>query len=191
MFLFVLLSFMLTQDSAILIIPGLGNSGPDHWQTRWEMRLSSAKRVVQQDWEHPDLDAWTGEIAAAVDAAGKPVVLIAHSLGVTAAVHAAQKLEGKIAGGFFVAPVSERTIKDHAAIDPEFAPVPTAPLHFPSVVVASRDDPYASYADSEDMAYAWGAALADAGYCGHINVESGYGPWPEGLMRFAGFLKAL
>lgn len=182
---------MRTQDADILIIPGLGNSGPDHWQTRWEAKLSSARRVVQEDWEHPDLGDWTGRIAAAVASSTKPVILIAHSLGVIAAVHAAQKLDGKIAGGFFVAPPSERVMSEHAAIDPAFSPVPTAPLPFPSVLVASRDDPFSAYGETEDMAYAWGAALADAGFSGHINVASGHGPWPEGLMRFAGFLKKL
>ncbi|MGB8279138.1 MAG: alpha/beta hydrolase [Methylovirgula sp.] len=182
---------MRTQDADILIIPGLGNSGPDHWQTRWEAKLSSAQRVVQEDWEHPDLGDWTGRIATAVASATKPVILIAHSLGVIAAVHAAQKLDGKIAGGFLVAPPSERVMTEHAAIDPDFSPVPTAPLPFPSVLVASRDDPFSAYGEAEDMAYAWGAALADAGFSGHINVASGHGPWPEGLMRFAGFLKKL
>ena len=115
-----------------------------------------------------------------------------------ATVHAAQQLaqrneldDGKIAGGFFVAPPSEDRITSIAAIDPRFAPVPTAPLPFPTVLVASRDDPYSSFSEAEDMAYAWGSAIADAGLSGHINVASGYGPWPEGLMRFAGFLKNL
>ncbi|MHB8887053.1 MAG: RBBP9/YdeN family alpha/beta hydrolase [Methylovirgula sp.] len=187
---------MRTQDADILIIPGLGNSGPDHWQSRWEAKLSSARRVVQDDWDHPELGAWTAQIGTAIRSATKPVVLIAHSLGVIAAVHAIQTLPaeegaGGIAGAFFVAPPSERAITQHGAIDPHFAPIPTAPLPFPSVLVASRNDPFSTYGDTEDMAYAWGAAFADAGFSGHINVDSGHGPWPEGLMRLAGFLKAL
>jgi uncharacterized protein len=187
---------MLTQDADILIIPGLGNSGPDHWQTRWEAKLSTARRVVQDNWDHPEFGAWTARIAEAVRAAAKPVILVAHSLGVIGAVHAAQKQAaqgagGKIAGGFFVAPPAERVIVEHTSIDPRFAPVPTTPLPFPSVLVASRDDPFSTYGEAEDMAYAWGAAFADAGFSGHINVASGHGPWPEGLMVFAGFLKKL
>jgi len=58
-------------------------------------------------------------------------------------------------------------------------------------VIASRDDPYALYEASEAFAAALGAELADAGLSGHINSESGHGPWPEGLMRFAAFLKTL
>ena len=72
-----------------------------------------------------------------------------------------------------------------------FAPLPRAPLPFPSLLVASRDDPYCTYERAEDFSYAWGAALVDAGMSGHLNTASGHGPWPEGLMRFAGFLRQL
>ena len=81
-----------------------------------------------------------------------------------------------------------RTIAD---IDPAFADLPAGPLPFPAVLVASRDDPYGSYADSEALAKTWDVELVDAGTSGHLNDESGHGPWPEGLMRFAGFLKSL
>jgi hypothetical protein len=187
---------MLTQDATILIIPGLGNSGPDHWQSRWQAKLSSARRVVQADWDKPKAADWTARIVDSVTVAEKPVILVAHSLGVIAAVRAAQilaakNLGGKIAGGFLVAPPADRVMAEHTAIDPAFMPVPTAPLSFPSTLIASRDDPFSTYHEAEDMAYAWGAAIGDAGFSGHINVASGHGPWPEGLIRFAGFLKKL
>jgi hypothetical protein len=57
--------------------------------------------------------------------------------------------------------------------------------------VASRNDPYASYDESEEISYAWGSRLLDAGEAGHINLDSGHGPWPEGLMSLAGFIKQL
>jgi predicted alpha/beta hydrolase family esterase len=69
--------------------------------------------------------------------------------------------------------------------------VPRDPLPFPAVLIASRDDSYADYLESEKLAHDWHAELVDAGASGHINDESGHGPWPEGLMRFAGFLKTL
>lgn len=182
---------MRTQDATVLIIPGLGNSGPDHWQSRWEAKLSSARRIAQADWDRPDFTAWTARIAEAVAAAEKPVILVAHSLGVIAAVHAAPMFNGKVAGGFLVAPPSELARTTYPAIDPRFYPAPTEPLPFPAVLVASRSDPFVAYREAEDMAYAWGAALADAGFSGHINTQSGHGPWPEGLMRFGAFLKTL
>ncbi|MGP8232255.1 MAG: RBBP9/YdeN family alpha/beta hydrolase [Methylovirgula sp.] len=182
---------MRTSDADILIIPGLGGSGPDHWQSRWEAKLSTARRVVQKDWDRPQLIDWRNAIAAAVAEAERPVVLVAHSLGALAAADVAAELGDKIKGGFLVAPPSLRSIGEIDAIDPRFADVSLAALPFPSVLVASRDDPYASFAESEDFARAWQAEIADAGNAGHINAASGHGPWPEGLMRLAGFLKNL
>jgi predicted alpha/beta hydrolase family esterase len=187
---------MRASEADILVIPGLGGSGPDHWQSRWDTRLPTARRVVQTDWENPGLDAWRDRIVEEVERAARPVILVAHSLGVLAAAHAAPFLakvesSGKIKGGFLVAPPSAKVLAGLDALDPAFLTVPGEPLPFPSLVIASRDDPYSTFADSEDLARTLGAELIDAGFSGHINSESGHGPWPEGLMRFAGFLKAL
>jgi uncharacterized protein len=94
-------------------------------------------------------------------------------------------------GAFLVAPPDVEEADLIPAVERSFAPVPRDPLPFPSLLVASRSDPYCAYARAEDLAFAWGSALLDAGEAGHINTASGYGPWPEGLMRFAGFLKRL
>jgi|SRR5579875_2029336 predicted alpha/beta hydrolase family esterase len=187
---------MRTADADILIIPGLGGSGPEHWQSRWEAKLSSARRVIQADWDNPRLDVWCERIAEEVECAGGPVVLVAHSLGVLAAIHAAPLLEkgasaGKIKGGFLAAPPSRDLLAHFDTVDPEFLTRPAVPLPFPALVIASQNDPYSSFAGSAELASALGAELADAGFSGHINVESGHGPWPEGLLRFAGFLRTL
>jgi uncharacterized protein len=187
---------MRTSDAEVLIVPGLGGSGPDHWQSRWEAKIPAVRRVVQADWEKPELAAWLDRIVEEVARAARPVVLVAHSLGVLAAVHAAPFLakgesSGKVKGGFLVAPPSVKVIAGLDALDPAFLTVPGEPLPFPSLVIASRDDPFASFADTEALARTLGAELIDAGFSGHINSESGHGPWPEGLMRFAGFLKTL
>ena len=183
---------MRTSDSDILFIPGLSGSGPDHWQTRWETKLSTARRVEQDDWEHPDAAAWPARIVEVVSATTRPVVVVAHSLGVIALVQAAPRLpEGLVRGAFLVGPadVEEPGLKPESL--EAFAPIPRDPLPFPSVLVGSRTDPFCSYERAEDLAYAWGSVLVDAGEAGHINTESGFGPWPEGLMRFAGFLRQL
>jgi predicted alpha/beta hydrolase family esterase len=187
---------MRTSEAEVLIIPGLGGSGPDHWQSRWEAKIPAVRRVVQADWEKPEFDAWRGRIVEEVGRAARPVILVAHSLGVLAAVHAAPFLakgesSGKVKGGFLVAPPSAKVLAGLDALDPAFLTFLDEPLPFPSLVIASRDDPYSSFAESEALARSLGAELIDAGFSGHINSESGYGPWPEGLMRFAGFLKTL
>ena len=187
---------MRTSDVEILIVPGIGDSGPDHWQSRWESKLSTARRIVQSDWIVPRLADWTLRVVEEAQRATLPVVLVAHSFGVIAAVAAAPALEGKVIGGFFVAPPSERIIRamidaNMPGIDPLVFHMPRARLPFPSVVVASRTDDFSAFAESQDIAAAWGSTFADAGESGHINVDSGHGPWPEGLLRFTGFMKML
>ena len=187
---------MRTADVDIIILPGIGGGTSDHWYSRWEAKLPTARRVVQADWHRPDLETWTARLAAAVEEARRPVVLVAHSLGVLTVVHIASRLQKpdggrRIAGAFLVAPPSAEALRKIDAIDPAFAEVPMSPLPFPAVLVASRDDPYASWTASQAMATAWHADLVDAGTSGHLNDDSGHGPWPEGLMRFAGFLKGL
>jgi predicted alpha/beta hydrolase family esterase len=186
---------MKTSDANILFIPGMGGSGPDHWQSRWASRLSTARMVEQSDWDKPRREPWVDEIVRAVNASERPVVLVAHSIGAHAVAHAASLAEpGKIKGAMLVAPPSEPSLRAIAAqieTPPDFAPVPREPLPFPSLLVASRNDPYSPYETAEDLSYAWGSKFLDAGEAGHINAESGHGPWPEGLMSFAGFLRGL
>ena len=182
---------MRTSDVDIIIVPGLSGGTPDHWYSRWEQKLPTARRLTQEDWHQPDLAAWTGELVAAVDVATRPVVLVAHSLGVITVGHAAARISDCVVGAFLVAPPSADVMRTMAAVDPAFAVMPSTPLPFPAVLVASRDDSYCSWDASVALADAWRTELVDAGMSGHLNSESGHGPWPEGLMRFAGFLKSL
>jgi uncharacterized protein len=181
---------MRIAETDILIIPGYTSSGPEHWQTRWEQKIQSARRVEQRDWLKPHFSEWQDNLLAAVDAATRPVVLVAHSLGVITVIHAAKRLS-KVKGAFLVAPPGETYMVEHEDVDLKFADVPRDPLPFPSVLVASRNDPFCPHLEAEEWAYAWGSAFSDAGDSGHINTDSGHGPWPEGLMRFAGFLSKL
>lgn len=182
---------MKAKDADILIVPGYGNSGPDHWQSRWQQRIPSARRVEQKEWAKPVLKDWIATLAAAVDEAEKPVVLVGHSLGVPTIIHALPHLGRKIAGAFLVAPpdVSNPRIRPKHFLT--FGPYPRERLQFPTMVVASRNDHYSSYEAAEEIASAWGALLLDAGEAGHINVEAGYGPWPEGTLAFAHFIGKL
>jgi uncharacterized protein len=183
---------MRTFDVDILLIPGWTNSGPDHWQTRWQSRLKTSRRVNQDDWDRVSKASWTERVITAVATAEKPVVLVAHSCGVPTVVHASPFFpHDKVIGGFLVAPGAESTTAAIPDMDPDFTPYPRDPLPFPSLLVASRNDPYCPYDDAGDMALAWGSTLVDAGDVGHLNTESGHGPWPEGAMRFGWFLKQL
>lgn len=183
---------MRTFDVDILIVPGWTGSGPDHWQTRWQGRLKTARRVEQDDWDVVDRFAWTNRLLEAIAFASMPVVLVAHSCGVPLIAHAAPRFpDGKVIGAFLVAPGSEKMTMGIPGIDADFAPYPREPLPFPSLLVASRNDRNCSLEDAGDMALTWGSQLIDAGDAGHINTASGHGPWPEGALKFGQFLKQL
>ncbi len=182
---------MRSRDTDIVIVPGLGGSGPDHWQSRWQSKLPNAHRVEQRDWDNPLRPAWIAAITETVGRCERAVVVVAHSLGVIATVEAAAEGLIEIAGAFLVAPPADDAIGAIPAIDPAFVPVTRRRVNFPSILVGSRNDPYASIQETAELAEAWGAALVDAGEAGHINAASGHGPWPEGLMSFAGFLGRL
>ncbi|MFC5583645.1 RBBP9/YdeN family alpha/beta hydrolase [Nitratireductor kimnyeongensis] len=182
---------MKASDADILIIPGYTNSGPDHWQTRWQERLKSARRVEQEAWSKPVRDDWVANVVKAVNEAEKPVVLVAHSLGVATAVQAIPEFQKPVAGAFFVAPPDVSNSKIRPKHLMTFGPYPRDPLPFPSITIASRNDHFCAFDVAEDIAAAWGSLFMDAGESGHINAESGFGPWPEGSMTFAKFVQQL
>ena len=182
---------MKVKDADILIIPGYTNSGPEHWQTRWQEKLSTARRVEQAEWSKPVVDDWTANVATAVNEAEKPVVLVAHSLGVAAAIQALPWFTKPVAGAFLVAApdVANPAIRPKHLMT--FGPYPRGRLPFPSAMIASRNDPFCAFDVAEALAGDWGSLFIDAGEAGHINADSGHGPWPEGSMVFAQFLSRL
>jgi predicted alpha/beta hydrolase family esterase len=181
---------MLTADASILIVPGCEGAGPDHWLSRWQKRLKTAHLVEQADWTAPLLADWLDTLNAAILSARKPIVVIAHGLGVALVAHAAGTAT-RVAGAFLVAPLSDEAIAANPRIDARFAPVPRAPLPFYAHVVASSNDPWCALAQAQAMAADWGATIACAGAIGHIDEATGHGPWPEGLMSFGGFMGRL
>ena len=182
---------MKVKDADILIVPGYTNSGPGHWQTRWQSRLSTARRVEQAEWAKPERSAWTARIAEAVNQAERPVVLVAHSLGVPAAIHAIPDFKKSVAGAFLVAPPDVANTEARPKHLLSFGPYPRDPLPFPAITIASRNDPFCAFEVAEDIAAAWGALFIDAGEADHLDEGAGYGPWPEGSMVFAQFLSRL
>lgn len=185
---------MRAADVDILLQPGWTGAGPDHWMTRWQARLKTARRIEQDDWDIVDRAKWTGRLLEAIAAATRPVLLVAHSCGVSTIAHAAPHINGgkrQVIGAFLVAPASETATKAIPHMDPSFTPFPRDPLPFPSLLVASRNDDFCSFEDAGDLALAWGSDLLDAGESGHLNSASGHGPWPEGVLRLATFLQRL
>ncbi len=183
------LSQPLVSPPLVLILPGLGGSGPEHWQTRWEVLYPRHLRVVQRDWDRPDRQAWLASLAAAVEAASEPVVLVAHSLGCALVAHAAGRpFAARIAAALLVAPADVDSPAHTPAETRGFAPMPMTALPFPATVVASDDDPYVTIRRARAFAAAWGAAFVDAGPRGHLNAASGLGDWPDGRRQLEALL---
>ncbi|MGL4965516.1 MAG: RBBP9/YdeN family alpha/beta hydrolase [Inquilinus sp.] len=168
---------MKSSDAHILMVPGLASPDEGHWQSRWQSRLKTA-RWVGSAADPADRDSRVEALVAAAEAGDKPVVLIAHGLGVLAVAFAAERLNGRVAGALLVAPADP-------AGAPGYEAVPRAPLPFPSLLVASASDPRCALAVADDLAAAWGSQFVDAGDAGGLDGASGHGPWPEGLTRFA------
>lgn len=187
---------MKIADTDILIQAGWENSAEGHWQRRWGERFPHAQFIEQADWALPRLDDWVTGIEQAVMHATRPVVIVAHSLGVLAVAHAAQRFKDtKVRGAFFVCP-PDLDMPDFP-VSPlprelrTFRNPPRDPLPFPSMTVISTDDPFGSVEHGVDLATAWGSDLHLAGPAGHINVASGHGPWPEGLLMFTRLMQRL
>jgi predicted alpha/beta hydrolase family esterase len=96
----------------------------------------------------------------------------------------------KIAGAFLVAP-SDVEAPSYPIDAGGFRPIPMQPLPFPSMVVASTNDDYAHIDRSRAFAQAWGSKLVEIGDAGHINADTGFGPWPEGQRMLEDFCSTL
>jgi uncharacterized protein len=164
----------------VFLLPGWQNSGPNHWQSRWEV-LYGYQRVEQHDWMRPLRGDWMAQLEEAVLAAPTSVLLVAHSLGcmLTAAWAAHSQNTHKVIGALLVAPGDPDTEMGQSNF-PSFSPVVMKGLPFPSVLVASRDDPFTQFARAQSFADAWNSEFVDIGARGHINAESGLGDWPQG-----------
>ncbi|TDN36601.1 serine hydrolase family protein [Hymenobacter sp. UV11] len=170
------------RTTRFFIVPGLGSSGPAHWQTYFERENPAFTRIQQREWDAPDKDEWVATLEQAL--AGEDltqVVLIAHSLGCATVAHWAATYGHRIKGALLVAPSDVDTARFAAFPTTGFGPMPLQRLPFPSIVVASTTDEWASLARTRQFAEAWGSELVNIGPAGHINAASGFGDWPAGL----------
>ncbi|MBC5773920.1 alpha/beta hydrolase [Pontibacter sp. KCTC 32443] len=172
----------------IIHIPGLGNSGPEHWQTYWQEKDPESIRVQQADWDNPVCKDWVEELQKVIsEVQGKEIVLVAHSLGCMTVAHWAQKYKANIKAAFLVAPPEvEVDVELMEVLD--FAPFPKTKLPFRSMLVASSDDEYLTIERAEYLANLWGSEFVNVGAKGHINSYSNIGDWPEGQELLARLL---
>lgn len=180
---------VLRDGVVALIVPGIGDSGPQHWQTLWMRRHPQWKRVRQRDWEHPLLEDWLRGLDAAMAEQTHSPVLIAHSMGCLLVAHWAQRSSLPVRAALLVAPPDPNGPAFPVTAQ-GFQTTPSVRLRFPSLVAASHDDPYGSIEYARRCAEQWGSTFVDVGAAGHINAESGHGDWPAGLVLLEGLLKS-
>lgn len=171
------------QEPLILLVPGLEGSGPGHWQRRWAEEMDNARIVELGTWDSPHRNTWINRLNLAVHNAGRPVVLVAHSLGciLTAWWSNFEQPGGStsVIGAMLVAPPEVDFFPRDERLT-GFSPTPAEALPFPSILVASRNDPWIGLDTARDLARRWGSAFVDAGNAGHINADSGLGSWDDG-----------
>lgn len=166
----------------VLVLPGWQDSGPGHWQSRWEAQ-HGFERVQQADWMTPRRGDWLARLDEVLQAREAPALLVAHSLGcqLVAAWAAHSRHTARVAGALLVAPPDTERDDTPGAIAGAWRRIERGRLPFPTTVVASRDDPFCSLERARGMAQDWGAGFVDIGERGHVNADSALGDWPEGL----------
>ncbi len=163
------------------IIPGLGNSGPEHWQTYFEKAGNQFQRIQQQEWDAPNCQDWISTIDRTISGYDlSEVILIGHSLGCATIAHWAKTYNRLIKCALLVAPSDVEAPRYHFPAT-GFAPMPLDKLLFKTIVVASADDKWVSLERAAFFAQNWGSELINLGSSGHINTASGFTRWEEGL----------
>ncbi len=157
----------------LVIVPGLHGSGAEHWQSWLHAEVAGSVRVEQDDWSAPDLDRWSARVADTIAAQGPgPHVVVAHSFGCLATVRAMLRRPALgVDRVLLVAPAEPNRFGVAAQL-------PQARLGASSCVVASDNDPWMAATQAHAWALRWGSDWINLGNAGHVNVDSGYGPFP-------------
>jgi predicted alpha/beta hydrolase family esterase len=171
------------METQLLILPGLGNSGEKHWQTFWHKKFKNSIRLIQDNWDEPLREDWIARLNEEVSKLKNPTILVAHSLAVSLVLHWAESNSNKnIIGALLVAPADVDSPEHTPDVIRNFSPMPVYQLPFPSIVVASENDPYASFERKQYFAKMWGSDFVNVGQQGHINSDSDLKYWEEGQL---------
>jgi predicted alpha/beta hydrolase family esterase len=171
----------------IVIVPGLRDHVPEHWQTLLEAKLTKVACVPRMERDKLSCAAWVAELERTLAAISGPIVLVAHSAGCMISVHWAERHRRPIKGALLAAPAdlesplpegypTQQVLRDNG-----WLPAPRSRLPFPTIVAASTNDPLGRYERVAELAAAWGSRCVDVGAVGHLNPAAGYGEWPRAL----------
>jgi serine hydrolase len=174
------------KQATILFVPGLRDHVEDHWQTHLAREIAGSRTVPPLTEDRLNLRARVAALDAALQDIEGDVILVAHSAGVLMVAHWAQRPTRAIRAALLATPADVETpLPEGYPTLPELAengwlPIPRSPLPFPSLVVASGNDPLARFDRIASLSVSWRAYLVNAGNVGHLNPAAGFGPWPKG-----------
>jgi len=175
------------EPVTVLIVPGLREHVPDHWQTLLAQQLERVRTVPPLEHDKLSCAARVAAIETEVQRIDGPVVIVAHSAGAIMVAHWAVRSTRPIHGALLAAPADletplppgypeQETLRAHG-----WLPIPRGRLPFRSIVAASTNDPLARFDRVAGMAADWGSRLEDIGAAGHLNPASGFGEWPRAM----------
>ncbi|MBO8190495.1 alpha/beta fold hydrolase [Streptomyces oryzae] len=175
----------LTASTTVVIVPGLRDRVPDHWQTILADKIANARTIPPLTHDRLSRDAQISALDDVLSDISGPVVIVAHSAGVMTTAHWARRHSRPVNGALLAAPPDFDNPLPPGYPTPEtlrengWTPVPRTPLAFPSIVAASTNDPLAAFHRVADLARDWGSRLEELGPVGHLNPASGYGEWHQ------------
>ena len=169
-----------TEDSPVLIVPGLGGSGPGHWQSLWAASDPAFRRVAQRDWSNPNLAEWLEALDAHITACMAPPVLVAHSLACSLVAHWVGQHARGVKAALLVCPSDVESPAHTPDKVRGFSPIPLVQFPFRSIVVASTTDPRVELERARLFATSWGSRFVAVAGGGHMNESSGLGEWVQG-----------
>lgn len=174
-----------------IIIHGLYGSPPGHWQCWLRDRLVEAGFKVRfpemSEANCPNLITWLDELHQVLREAGQGATLVAHSLGAVLWLHYASVPHPvKMRRVLLVAPPGGAEIKHHPRIS-GYQRLVLDPVNINQsadevLMVGSEADPYCQRGFFEEYARELELhhlQLPDS--AGHVNLDSGFGPWPFAL----------
>ncbi|BDB27335.1 alpha/beta hydrolase [Cupriavidus sp. P-10] len=177
---------MTATTPTVLIVPGLRDHVPEHWQTLLAAKLPRVVSVAPLEQDKLSCAARVEAIDRALATIDGPVIIVAHSAGAMMVAHwAARGATREILGALLAAPADLETPMPAGYPTTEtlgaqgWLPIPRGPLPFPSIVAASSNDPLTRLDRARELAQSWGSRLVELGEVGHLNPASGYGEWPQ------------
>jgi len=173
------------MNTTILTVPGYRGSDANHWQTWLEQQFPESKRLTDVNWDSPRIYTWAEALEKQLDSMPGQAILVAHSFGCLVTALMASWRPEKIAGIILVAPAAPQRfslygpiVQTQKNLQNISGCLPEHRLNTLGVLVASKNDPWMSTVQADQLSRDWGLALYNAGNAGHINSESGYGEWP-------------